>query len=198
MSVCLIAFAHVHKKEVKKMKKVTIKHNVTVRDFYEIILNVCKSIAKLSLNKECRFFARNKSRQRKEVIQIASESISDKQLDLERLVSEYEIEKKASKQANKSASFYEIATWLLALKNREDYQKRLKVLQEEQQNKEIAERYFDKLKRKNITDAQFLREKSFYKQRLQQMQIETDYQEIYDETKNMRRVVDTYNLQKTK
>lgn len=180
------------------MKKFTIKHNVTVRDFYEIILNVCKSIAKLSLNKECRFFARNKSRQRKEVIQIASESISDKQLDLERLVSEYEIEKKASKQANKSASFYEIATWLLALKNREDYQMRLKVLQEEQQNKEIAERYFDKLKRKNITDAQFLREKSFYKQHLQQMQIETDYQEIYDETKNMRRVVDTYNLQKTK
>ena len=184
------------KKEVKKM--FLIKKNAKVRDFYKIILDVCKSIAKLSLNKDCRFAARNKSRQRKEVLQNTSETISDKQLNLEELVAEYEKESAEHVQANKPASFYEIVTWLSVLKNRDDYQKRLKVLKEEQQNKEIAERYFDKLKRKSIIDAQFLREKSFREQRLAQIQTEIDYQEIYDKTKNMRRVVDAYNLQNIK
>ncbi len=175
-----------------------IKKNAKVRDFYELLLNICKSVTTLAFNKDCRFAARNKSRQRKEVLQNTSEAISDKQLNLEELVAEYEKESAEHVQANKSASFYEIVTWLSVLKNRDDYQKRLKVLQEDQQNKEIAERYFDKLKRKNITDAQFLREKSFHEQRLAQIQTEIDYQEIYDKTKNMRRVVDTYNFQKTK
>ena len=181
---------------IKKYK--TNKNNYEACDFYMLVLGLYRFFSNFSVNKYGRFFARNRARQRKEVLQNVTETISDKQLNLENLVAEYEYEESIRKQANKSASLYDVATWLLVLKNREDFQNRLKFAQEEQQNKEIAERYFDALKRKNITDAQFLREKTFSEQRVQQIQNEIDLQEIYEETKNMRRVVDAYNIQKRK
>ena len=181
-----------------KMKLFPIKQNAKVRDFYNIVLNVYKTIAKMSLGKECKIFSRQNCRTAKEVLKTSQEFISDKQLNLEELVAEYEKEASERALANKSVHLYEIATWLSTLKNREDFQIRLKSAQEERQNIEIAERYFDKLKRKNIIDAQFLREKSFPEQHPQHAQAEIDYSEIYEETKNMRRVIDTYNLQKTK
>ena len=189
------------------MKLFPIKQNAKVRDFYNIVLNVYNAITKMSLGKECKIFSRQNCRMAKENLKTSQEFISDKQLNLEDLVAEYEKEASERASTSKSVPYYEIATWLSTLKNREDFQIRLKSAQEEHQNKEIAERYFDKLKRKNITDAQFLREKSFPEQHPQHAQAEIscsenqdeiDYSEIYEETKNMRRVIDTYNLQKTK
>ncbi len=180
------------------MKLFPIKQNAKVRDFYNIVLNVYNAIAKMSLGKECKIFSRQNCRTAKEVLKTSQEFISDKQLNLEELVAEYEKEVSERASTSKSVPYYEIATWLSTLKNREDFQIRLKSAQEERQNIEIAERYFDKLKRKNIIDAQFLREKSFSEQHPQHAQAEIDYSEIYEETKNMRRVIDTYNLQKTK
>lgn len=155
---------------------------------------------KMYTKKEARFAARNRSRVRKNVLQNANEFISDKQQNLEELVLDLEQEDIAKQEANRAVSHHDIAAWVSVLKNQENDKLRFQEMLKARQNQVLAEKFFEKQKLKNIKDAQFLRLQTFGDENTHKAEEKntTDLQELYEETKNLRRVVEVYNRQKTK
>ena len=204
--------APVIKKVVANARTNIVKKDVKTaeRAFYGAILAMLKMLAglkntlhtseviKFSFNKEGRFDARKRALQRKEVLQTISEPISDKQMNLEELVAEYEREEDLRTLSYVPVSHSDIASWMFLLKNREDYKMRMNAIKEEHQNRTKAENFFEELKNKNRSDARFLRDVTFLQENAQKSDPEIDYQELYDKTKTLRHVVNTYNSQKRK
>lgn len=158
---------------------------------YDISCLLEKLQNKMYLNKERRFAARDRSRIRKNVLQNAKECVSDKRKNLEDLVQDLDWEDNLRCDANSVVSHHDILTWVLALKNQENSESRFKEMSVVRQNQMLAQQYFEGQKHKNTKDAQFLEAKTFSRDML-------DLDELYVETRNLRRVIDVYNQQKIK
>lgn len=161
------------------------------RIMYDISCLLEKLQNKMYLNKERRFAARDRSRIRKNVLQNAKECVSDKRKNLEDLVQDLDWEDNLRCDANSVVSHHDILTWVLALKNQENSESRFKEMSLVRQNQMLAQQYFEGQKHKNTKDAQFLEAKTFSRDML-------DLDELYVETRNLRRVIDVYNQQKIK
>lgn len=150
--------------------------------------------------KDARFTARNRSRIRKNILQNAQESISEKQKNLEELVLDLEQEDIAKQNANKGVSHHDIASWVSALKIQENDKLRFQEMLDARQNQILADEYLEEQKLKNIKDAQYLKAKTFWveNQYKSKDRDTIDLQELYEKTKNLRKVVDAYNRQNTK
>lgn len=155
---------------------------------------------KMHANKERRFAVRNRSYNRKNVLRNANESVSAKQQNLEELLMDLELEDIAKQDANKPLLHHDVAAWVSSLKNQEHDRLRFQEMLESRKNQARADDFFENQKLKNIADAQFLREKTFSNEGSQKAtEADTaDLQDLYEETKNLRRIVDVYNLQKMK
>lgn len=162
------------------------------------LLKVLKN--KMYTKKETRFAARDRSRIRKNILQNGNQSVSAKQQNLEDLVLDLEQEDIAKQNANNVVSHHDIAAWVSVLKNQENDKLRFQEMLDARQNQLLAEKFFEKQKLKNIKDAQFLRLQTFGDENTHKAEEKntTDLQELYEETKNLRRVVDVYNQQKIK
>ena len=162
------------------------------------LLKILKN--KMHIKKERRFMARNRSRIRKNILQNANEYVSDKQQNLEELVLDLEQEDIARQGANNVVSYHDVLVWVSALKNQANNELRFKEMLEQRQNQLLADKYFEAQKLKNIKDAQFLRAKTFWDVKPYQTKKHDvpDLDELYEKTRNLRRVVDVYNQQKIK
>ena len=155
---------------------------------------------KMYTKKEARFAARNRSRVRKNVLQNVQDSVSAKQQNLEELVLDLEQEDIAKQEAKGDVSHHDVAAWVSAVKNQENDKVRFQEMLDARQNQLLADKYFEKQKLKNLKDAQFLRAKTFWNANPHKTtgKDTLELQELYEETKNLRRVVEVYNRQKTK
>ena len=162
------------------------------------LLKVLKN--KMYTKKETRFAARDRSRIRKNILQNGNQSVSAKQQNLEDLVLDLEQEDIAKQEAKGGASHHDVAAWVSAVKNQENDKVRFQEMLDARQNQILAEKYFEKQKLKNLKDAQFLRAKTFWNANPHKTtgKDTLELQELYEETKNLRRVVEVYNRQKTK
>lgn len=153
-------------------------------------------VVKFSFNKWVRMAARERSRNRKQILQSQVNSVSEKQQNLDDLVADLEIEDMLNKPV--SLSHHDIASWLCALKKHEFDQLRLAEQKEHGNNLMLADLYLENLRQKNVNDARFLREKTFAQKSKEERQEDIDLQELYDTTQNIRHVIYTFNKQRFK